>query len=154
LQNELKKNLPASFIAQFPQGVEIAFATIPVIPTMSSPLRDVVRDTFGDALKVVWQAVLGMSIAGFLFSLGMRQLELHTVIDEDWGRRDSDVERPDLERLPQSSTTRDSDIARLERSDLERFPKSSTTRDLNVVQRSRLPQRSTPRDYPSFIQFP
>jgi hypothetical protein len=69
-------------------------------------LRDDVRDTFGDALKVVWQAVLGMSIAGFLFSLGMRQLELHTVIDEDWGRRDSGVaQRSDFEDLPPSSTT-------------------------------------------------
>ncbi|KAH9962019.1 iron permease [Lactifluus volemus] len=101
LQNELKKNLPASFLAQFSEGVEIAFATIPVIPTLSSPLRDDVRDTFGDALKVVWQAVLGMSIAGFLFSLGMRQLELHTVIDEDWGRKDSGVaQRSDFEDCP------------------------------------------------------
>jgi hypothetical protein len=105
LQNELKKNLPASFIAQFPQGVEIAFATIPIIPTLSSPLRDDVRDTFGEALKVVWQAVLGMSIVGFLFSLGMRQLELHTVMDEDWGRRDSDVaQHSDFDVLPQSPT--------------------------------------------------
>jgi hypothetical protein len=106
LQNELKKNLPASFIAQFPEGVEIAFATIPIIPKLTSPLRDDVRDTFGNALKVVWQAVLGMSIAGFLFSLGMRQLELHTVIDEDWGRKDSDVaQRSDFEDFPPSPTT-------------------------------------------------
>jgi hypothetical protein len=108
LQNELKKNLPASFVAQFPQGIEIAFATIPIIPTLSSPLRDGVRDTFGEALKVVWQAVLGMSIAGFLFSLGMRQLELHTVIDEDWGRSDSDAAQlSDLEVLPKNPTSTD-----------------------------------------------
>jgi hypothetical protein len=88
LQNGLLKNLPASFVAQFPQGIEVAFATIPIIPTLSSPLRDDVRDTFGQALKVVWQAVLGMSIVGLLVSLGMRQLELHTVTDEDWGRSD------------------------------------------------------------------
>ncbi|KAH9962025.1 major facilitator superfamily domain-containing protein [Lactifluus volemus] len=106
LQNELKKNLPASFIAQFPEGVEIAYATIPIIPKLTSPLRDDVRDTFGNALKVVWQAVLGMSIAGFLFSLGMRQLELHTVIDEDWGRKDSDVaQRSDFEDFSPSPTT-------------------------------------------------
>jgi hypothetical protein len=86
LQNELKRNLPASFIAQFPQGVNIAFSSIPIIPTLSSPLKDDVRNTFDEALKAVWQAVLGISIAGFLFSLGMRQLELHSEIDEDWGR--------------------------------------------------------------------
>jgi hypothetical protein len=88
LQNELKTNLPASFIAQFPQGVTIAYSTIPIIPALSSSLKDEVRNTFAKALKVVWLALLGISIAGYLFSLGMRQLELHSEIDEDWGRSD------------------------------------------------------------------
>jgi hypothetical protein len=47
-----------------------------------------VRNTFGIALKVVWQVVLGISIAGMLCSIGMKQLELHTDIDGDWGRDD------------------------------------------------------------------
>jgi hypothetical protein len=81
-------NLPASFIAEFPQGVNIAFSSIPVIPTLSSSLRDEVRNTFGEALKVVWQTLFGISIIGFLFCLGMRQLELHSEIDKDWGRSD------------------------------------------------------------------
>ncbi|KAH9962021.1 iron permease [Lactifluus volemus] len=59
LQNELKTNLPASFIAQFPQGVNIAFSSIPIIPTLSSSLRDEVRNTFAEALKVVWQRYSG-----------------------------------------------------------------------------------------------
>jgi hypothetical protein len=88
LQNELKRNLPTSFIAQFPQDVHIAFSSIPIIPTLSSPLKDEVRNVFAEALKVVWQALLGIAIAGFLFSLGMRQLKLHSEIDEDWGRSD------------------------------------------------------------------
>jgi hypothetical protein len=52
-----------------------------------------VRDTFGDALRVVWQVVLGIAIAGFFCSLGMRQLQLHTKIDEDWGRKDLPVDQ-------------------------------------------------------------
>jgi hypothetical protein len=36
--------------------------------------------------------VLGIAIAGFLCSLGMRQLQLHTNIDEDWGREDLPVD--------------------------------------------------------------
>jgi hypothetical protein len=106
LQNELKKKLPASFLAQFPQGVEIAFATIPVIPTLNSSLRDEVSNTFGEALKVVWQTVLGISIAGFLFSLGMRQLQLHTEIDEDWGRSDA-PQLSEVELLPQSTSMKE-----------------------------------------------
>ena len=46
------------------------------------------RNTFAEALKVVWQATLGISLAGFFCSLGMRQLQLHTNIDDDWGRED------------------------------------------------------------------
>lgn len=32
--------------------------------------------------------MLGIALAGFLCSLGMQQLQLHTDIDEDWGRKD------------------------------------------------------------------
>ncbi|KAI0259047.1 iron permease [Gloeopeniophorella convolvens] len=107
LQNELKRKLPEGFLQQFPQGVEIAFETIPVIPTLVPPLKDQVRATFAEALKVVWQVVLGISLAGFLSSLGMRQLELHTHIDEDWGREDLPVinrdKQPDVE-LSQAQT--------------------------------------------------
>jgi len=85
--------LPASFLAQFPQGVEIAFASIPTIQTLDQPLRDEVRNTFADALRVVWQVLLGITIAGFLSSLSVRQLHLHTKVDEDWGREDLSIDR-------------------------------------------------------------
>jgi hypothetical protein len=88
LQNELNRKLPAAFLSQFPQGVQIAFSTIPIIPTLSQPFKDQVREAFAEALKVVWQAMLGIVFAGFLCSLGMRQLQLHTNIDEEWGRND------------------------------------------------------------------
>jgi hypothetical protein len=88
IQNELKKKLPASFLTLFPQGVQIAFATIPVIPSLNQPLKDEVRNTFGIALKVVWQVVLGISIVGMLCNIGMKQLKLHTEIDKDWAVED------------------------------------------------------------------
>jgi hypothetical protein len=80
--------LPASFLTQFPQGVELAFETIPIIPSLNQPLKDGVRNIFGITLRVVWQVVLGISIAGMLCNIGMKQLKLHTEIDEDWGRED------------------------------------------------------------------
>ena len=55
---------------------------------LEQPLKDEVRNTFGEALKVVWQVVLGVASTGFVSSLGMRQLQLHTHIDQDWGRED------------------------------------------------------------------
>ncbi|KAI0292637.1 major facilitator superfamily domain-containing protein [Multifurca ochricompacta] len=108
LQNELKRTLPAAFIAQFPQGVEIAYATIPIIPSLQEPFKDQVRDMFGEALEVVWQVVLGITFVGFLCSLGIRQYHLHTNIDENWGRQDMPVDRwssPNLE--PSGQLSRD-----------------------------------------------
>jgi hypothetical protein len=93
IQNELKNRLPASFLTHFPQGVEIAFETIPIIPSLDQPLKDEVRNTFGIALKVVWQVVLGISIVGMLCNIGMKQLKLHTEINEDWGREDVPEDR-------------------------------------------------------------
>ena len=56
MQNELKKKLLSFFLAKFPQaqGVELAFAAIPSIPSLRQPLKDEVRETFSEALKVVW----------------------------------------------------------------------------------------------------
>jgi hypothetical protein len=84
LQNELNRKLPAAFLSQFPQGIEVA---IPIIPMLSQPFKDQVRNAFAEALKVVWRVTLGIALAGFLCSLGMRQLRLHTNIDEEWGRK-------------------------------------------------------------------
>jgi len=66
-------------------------------------LKDAVRNTFGIALKVVWQVVLGISIAGMLCSIGMKQLELHMNIDKDWGREDlPDDYKSSPQSFPQS----------------------------------------------------
>lgn len=52
LQNELSKKLPLDFLAMFPsQGVEIAYAVIPTIPSLSEPLRTEVREAFAESLK-------------------------------------------------------------------------------------------------------
>ncbi|KAI0297884.1 hypothetical protein B0F90DRAFT_1669278 [Multifurca ochricompacta] len=96
------------FSRNFGQGVEIAYATIPIIPSLQEPFKDQVRDMFGEALEVVWQVVLGITFVGFLCSLGIRQYHLHTNIDENWGRQDMPVDRwssPNLE--PSGQLSRD-----------------------------------------------
>ena len=61
------------------------------------------QETFGEALKVVWQFVLGIAGVGFLSSLGIRQFQLHTNIDQDWGREDIPI--PIEGRLPSGLET-------------------------------------------------
>ncbi|KAK7039367.1 MFS domain-containing protein [Favolaschia claudopus] len=84
LQNELKKKLPAAFVAQFPPGFEIAYAAVPVIRTLPEPLRTEVRASFADSLRVVWQTMIGFAGLGLLLSLLMKEIPMHTTVDESY----------------------------------------------------------------------
>ena len=84
LQNELHKHLPASFTEQFPQGTEIAYATIPTISSLSEPLRTEVRQAFAASLKVIWEVLLAIAGLGLLSSFLMKAVPLHNAVDEKW----------------------------------------------------------------------
>ncbi|KAI0316904.1 iron permease [Amylostereum chailletii] len=94
LQNELKKRLPAEFLSQFPGGTAIAYATIPLISQLPDQLKMQVRAAFADSLRVVWFVLLGVAGLGFLCSLPMKQLRLHTEVDQDWALQDNGVRAP------------------------------------------------------------
>ncbi|KAI0729744.1 iron permease [Fomitopsis betulina] len=84
LQNELHKHLPASFTSQFPQGTEIAYATIPAISSLPEPLRTEVRVAFATSLRTVWEVLLAVSSLGLVASLLMKALPLHSAVDDKW----------------------------------------------------------------------
>ncbi|KAJ7218461.1 major facilitator superfamily domain-containing protein [Mycena pura] len=88
LQNQLSSNLPATFVQKFPGGTQIAFEIIPFIPSIEQPLRDQVRHAFAKAFQVMWAALAGVACFGFLASLPMKRLPLHTSVDSNWGRDD------------------------------------------------------------------
>ncbi|KAJ7624051.1 major facilitator superfamily domain-containing protein [Mycena polygramma] len=93
LQNELQKRLPADFIAQFPGGVEIAYAVIPVIRTLDEPLRTEVRVAFAESLKVVWWTTTGVAGLGVLACLLMKHYQLHTAVDNEWGMEEIEKQK-------------------------------------------------------------
>ncbi|KAJ6585313.1 MFS general substrate transporter [Mycena capillaripes] len=88
LQNELTMRLPPAFLAQFPVGTQIAFEVIPSIRDLPQPLKNEVRHAFARSLQVLWNVLAGISGVGFLVSLFMKHLPLHTSVDTDWGRDD------------------------------------------------------------------
>ncbi|KAI0667888.1 iron permease [Trametes maxima] len=85
LQNELKKRLPAEFLDGFQDGVEIAYAAIPVIHTLPEPLQTHVRVAFADSMAVVWKAMIGFSGAGFLTLALLREVPMQKHTDETYG---------------------------------------------------------------------
>ncbi|KZO94653.1 MFS general substrate transporter [Calocera viscosa TUFC12733] len=88
LQNELHRTLPAAFSERLPEGIDIAYAAIPQIPSLPQPLQDEVRDAFAASLSTLWKVTAGLCGLGLLTSLGMKQLSLNAHVDEDWGREE------------------------------------------------------------------
>ncbi|KZT52008.1 iron permease [Calocera cornea HHB12733] len=107
LQNELLRNLPTQFSALFPAGVSIAYAAIPQIPTLPQPLRDEVRVAFASSLSTLWKVAIAMGGLGLVTTFFMKQIHLHVVTDEQWGREQKEpTARSDAEKatpLPAAS---------------------------------------------------
>ena len=85
LQNELKRRLPKDIVAVFPQGLDLAYATIPQISRLPQPYRDQMHVAFAGALRVLWQTMIAVSGVGLLTVLFMRELPMHTTTDEKFG---------------------------------------------------------------------
>ncbi|KAI0353765.1 iron permease [Trametes cingulata] len=89
LQGKLLHTLPPDFRATLPQGVQIAYAAIPSIPTLDEPLRSEVRAAFAQAMRLIWRIMIGISGAGLLTCLLMSEVELRKdSLDEKWGLQD------------------------------------------------------------------
>ncbi|KAI0759680.1 iron permease [Trametes elegans] len=89
LQNVLLRDLPRTFTARFPQGVQIAYAVIPTVRTLPEPLKDEVRATFARAARLIWHVMLGVAGAGLLSCLLMREVELRKdSLDDQWGLKE------------------------------------------------------------------
>ncbi len=85
LRNQLSKHLPAEFLAQLPQGVDVAYSAIPTINGLSEQLRSEVREAFAKSIVVICQVLIGVAGIGFLSSLFMKALSLHMHLDDRWG---------------------------------------------------------------------
>lgn len=93
LQNELKRKLPSEFLEQVTGGadssnLELAYAVIPVIPTLSEPLKTQVRVAFAESLRLIWFVLLGVAGAGVLSLLLMREQEMADMTDDQWGMKE------------------------------------------------------------------
>ncbi|KAI0352111.1 Mfs1.1 [Trametes cingulata] len=84
LQNELSRRLPAAVKDSIPGIGNVAYAVIPLIPTMRQPEKDLSRKAFAESLALVWRILIAIAGVGLLVSLLMRGLPLHTQRDENW----------------------------------------------------------------------
>ena len=88
MQNELRRFLPAQFAQQFPQGTDIAFAVIPIIPTLPEDLQFSIRVAFSQSMRLMWIFAAGFTGIALIAGLFMKALPLHTQTDRNWGIRE------------------------------------------------------------------
>lgn len=84
LQNQLMRRLPAEFMASFPQGAAIAYASVAVLESLEQPLQGEVRVAFANSLQVIWQVMIGMAGVGLAASLLMKHVDLRVTTDQEW----------------------------------------------------------------------
>ena len=84
LQNELKHRLPPEFLQEFPSGVEIAYAAIPIIRTLPAQTQEEVRVAFAESMATVWKAMIGFSAAGFISLFIMGEVPMQKQVDETY----------------------------------------------------------------------
>ncbi|CDO76345.1 hypothetical protein BN946_scf185011.g9 [Trametes cinnabarina] len=85
LQNQLKDKLPPAFTAQFPSGVQIAYAVIPTIGDLEPALRTTVRDAFADSLSVIWKTMAGLCGVAILSLVLLKEVPMVKHTDEKYG---------------------------------------------------------------------
>ncbi|TBU29672.1 iron permease [Dichomitus squalens] len=84
LQNVLSARLPRAYTRTLPRGQEFAYSIIPQIHRLQQPLQGEVRVAFADGTRLIWWVMLGMSVAGLLTCLLMREEEIKTSMDDTW----------------------------------------------------------------------
>nr|GAT46162.1 predicted protein [Mycena chlorophos] len=91
LQNELERNLPSAFVAQFPAGYEIAYISIPVIRAMdpSDPLKGQVQAAFALSMRTVWQVMVGIAGIGLLACFLMKDVPMVNELDETYALKEA-----------------------------------------------------------------
>ncbi|BGO95553.1 hypothetical protein NBRC10512_007811 [Rhodotorula toruloides] len=93
LQNRLAQTLPAEFLEQVGGRGDEAFAAIPGIKDLPEPLRTAVKTSFASSTRTIWFFCLGITCAGLLISLLMKDLALATETDvEKWGLKEREKE--------------------------------------------------------------
>ncbi len=90
LQNELNHRLPPEFLERLPTGVDLSYAAIPTIRDLPEPLKDQVRQAFGESIAVIWKVMVGILGIGFLASLFMADVPLHDLTDEKWALKEEE----------------------------------------------------------------
>ncbi|KAF7331651.1 MFS domain-containing protein [Mycena kentingensis (nom. inval.)] len=97
LQNELKRKLPAAFVAQFPAGFELAYVAIPVIRNLGRTgeaadlaLRKQVQHAFAMSMRTIWLVMTGIAGLGLLASFLMREIPMDTTVDERYALKEDE----------------------------------------------------------------
>ncbi|KAF7332996.1 MFS general substrate transporter [Mycena venus] len=84
LQNSLQKRIPPSVASSLPRGTEIAYAIVPLIPSMAPAVKTEVKDAFLQSLRQVWIAMAVLCGIGLCTLVMIKDIPLRTTTDKKW----------------------------------------------------------------------
>ncbi|KAI5478027.1 MFS multidrug transporter [Pseudohyphozyma bogoriensis] len=87
LDSQLAKTLPKTYLTSLGSSAA-AYASVLDIKKLAEPLQQEVKVAFVSSLKTVWQVMIGISCLGLVVALGMKQMQLATTVDENWGLKE------------------------------------------------------------------
>lgn len=76
--------MPHAILSELPSGTSVVFSLVQSIPQLDEPLRTQVKQEFAEAMQIFWRVLIGIGALGFISSLLMKALPLHTALDEDF----------------------------------------------------------------------
>ncbi|KAL0945934.1 hypothetical protein HGRIS_012214 [Hohenbuehelia grisea] len=103
LQTYLSTRLPNSLHDVAATNPELIYALIPTIHRLPEPVRSDLQRVFSEGLAIVWRVMIGLSGAGFLTCLLMREIPMRTALDEAWGLKDKEIDGVTPETLPEKN---------------------------------------------------
>ena len=89
------------FLSEFPSGAQVAYSIIPKIRDLAQPLKSEVRAVFDQSTHLLWEVLTGVSGAGLLSVLLMKNVALRADMDEQWALEETaaDNNATDVESL-------------------------------------------------------
>lgn len=98
LQNVLRSNLPTTVVSQLPDNLQgdVAYAAIAIIKSLPTDIQTEVRVVFAEAMKELWEVMVGIAGAGLLVALAMGDVKMHKHTAEEYGVDEGEKEEKRL----------------------------------------------------------
>jgi hypothetical protein len=105
LQNELSKRVNLTDLGALGTGESLLYSAIPSLHKLPQDILPVVQEAFAQSLQTLWYMRVGTAGFGLLISLAMREVPLHSKVDEKWDIEHKKSTSTSSSEIPETADT-------------------------------------------------